>query len=43
MVSLKNEGQRNYFYRFLDKLNLEYKEIGYREPNLDELFLRVKG
>ncbi len=42
MFSITNEGQRNYLFRFLDKLKLEYNEIGFREPNLDELFLKVR-
>lgn len=42
MVSVKNDGQKNHFYRHLNSLRLHYQEIGYRVPNLDELFLRVK-
>ncbi|MFC1754792.1 ABC transporter ATP-binding protein [Thermoproteota archaeon] len=42
MFSVKSEGQRGYLLKFLDKKGLEFKEIGFREPNLDELFLKVR-
>jgi len=43
MFSITGEGQRNYLFRFLDKLKLDYQEIGFRKPNLDELFLKVRA
>lgn len=42
MFSIKNSGQRNYLFKFFDKLNTSYEELSFREPNLDELFLKVK-
>lgn len=42
MISVNSEGQKNYFFRHLDKLKLDFKEVGFREPNLDELFLKVR-
>ncbi len=43
MLSVQTIGARNYFLKFLDKLGVDYEEIGFREPNLDELFLKVKN
>ena len=42
MFSLKNETQKAYLLTFLGKHKLEFQELSFREPNLDELFLRVK-
>ncbi|MBT7902295.1 ABC transporter ATP-binding protein [Candidatus Woesearchaeota archaeon] len=41
MFSVKNAGQRNYLFKFLEKINTGYEELSFREPNLDELFLKV--
>ncbi len=41
MFSIDTEGQKNYLLRHLDKLKLDYKIISFREPNLDEIFLRT--
>jgi ABC-2 type transport system ATP-binding protein len=41
MISLKNQRARNTLTNFFDKLKLEYEEIGFREPNLDEIFLKA--
>lgn len=41
MFSIETEGQKNYLLRHLDKLKLNYKVITFREPNLDEIFLRT--
>jgi len=39
MLGINKEAQRNMITKTFDKLNLKYKEISYREPNLDEVFL----
>ncbi len=41
MFSIETEGQKNYLLRHLDKLKLDYRIISFREPNLDEIFLRA--
>jgi len=41
MFSIETEGQKNYLLRHLDKLKLDYRIISFREPNLDEIFLRT--
>jgi len=41
MFALTGEGQKNYLTKNFEKLKLEYEEIGFREPNLDELSLKV--
>lgn len=43
MFALKNQGQRNYLLKFIESLNVEYEEIGFRTPNLDEISLRVSN
>ncbi|MCF7798626.1 ABC transporter ATP-binding protein [Candidatus Woesearchaeota archaeon] len=43
MFSVTSAGQRNYFIKFIQKLNIDCYELGFREPNLDELFLKVKS
>ncbi len=43
MFSVNSHGQRNYFIKFIQKLNVDCYELGFREPNLDELFLKVKS
>jgi len=42
MFSIMNEGQHNYLIRFFEKIKAEFTEESFREPNLDELFLRVR-
>ena len=42
MFSIDTEGQKNYLLRHLDRLKLNYKVISFREPNLDEIFLRTR-
>lgn len=43
MFAVDSRGTRNYLYRFMKKQGYDYKEMGFREPNLDELFLKVKA
>jgi len=43
MFSVQSSGQRAYLFRYFDKLRISYEELGFREPNLDELFLTVKS
>lgn len=40
MFGLSNEKQKNILLKFLEKLNLKFSEVSYREPNLDEIFLK---
>jgi ABC-2 type transport system ATP-binding protein len=42
MFSIKTEAQRSNLIKFLYKLDVDFQELGFREPNLDELFLKVK-
>ncbi|MFT4297841.1 MAG: ABC transporter ATP-binding protein [Candidatus Woesearchaeota archaeon] len=41
MFSINREGQRLYLSKFFEKINAINTEISFREPNLDELFLKV--
>ncbi len=41
MFGLNSERQKSYLVKFLHKLNLKFEEIGFREPNLDETFLKA--
>ncbi|MGC9309240.1 MAG: ABC transporter ATP-binding protein [Candidatus Nanoarchaeia archaeon] len=41
MISLKEEKDRKKLERLFSKLNLDYNLLGFREPNLDEIFLRA--
>lgn len=41
MFALKSERERNMVLKQFDKLELKYEEIGFREPNLDEVFLKA--
>jgi ABC-2 type transport system ATP-binding protein len=41
MFSIEREGKKSYLLKFLDSLNLEYNELSYRKPNLDEITLKV--
>ena len=43
MFSVESAGQKNYFLKFLEKNDIKYEETGFREPTLDELFLKVKS
>ena len=39
LIAFSNESQRVIFLKEIKRLNLLYREISYREPNLDEVFL----
>ncbi|MFT4343803.1 MAG: ABC transporter ATP-binding protein [Candidatus Woesearchaeota archaeon] len=41
MFSISRDGQRAYLTKFFDKEAITYSEVSFREPNLDELFLKV--
>ncbi len=41
MFGLNSEKERNILIKFLEKLNLKSHEISFREPNLDEIFLKA--
>ncbi len=41
MFGLNSERQKSYLIKFLQKLNLKFEEISFREPNLDETFLKA--
>ena len=41
MFGINTEGQKSYLIKFLQKLNLKFDEISFREPNLDETFLKA--
>lgn len=41
MFGVNSERQKTYLVKLFDKLNLSFKEIGFREPNLDETFLKA--
>lgn len=41
MFALNSEKSRTWLFKFFDKLKLNYEEIGLREPNLDEVFLKA--
>ncbi|MBN1175462.1 ABC transporter ATP-binding protein [Candidatus Woesearchaeota archaeon] len=41
MLSVINPGQKAYLIKFIQKLNVDCYEVGFREPSLDELFLKV--
>ncbi len=43
MFSVKSAGQKNYLIKFIQTLNVDCYELGFRQPNLDELFLKVKS
>lgn len=42
MFSIKSEGQKSYLTKYFSKIHVDFKELGFREPNMDELFLKVK-
>lgn len=41
MLSVQSSGQKSYFIKYIQKLNVDCYEVGFREPSLDELFLKV--
>lgn len=41
MFGLNSESQRKILENFLSKLNVSHQVIGFREPNLDEIFLKT--
>jgi len=41
MFGLQKEKNKNILLKLFDKLKLNYKETGFREPNLDETFLKA--
>ncbi len=41
MFGINTERQKSYIIKLLQKLNLNFKEISFREPNLDETFLKA--
>jgi ABC-2 type transport system ATP-binding protein len=41
MFALKNQSIREVLTELFDKMDLQYKIIGFREPNLDEIFLKA--
>jgi ABC-type multidrug transport system ATPase subunit len=41
MFALSSTRSRDALFNLLEKLNLRYEEIGFREPNLDEIFLKA--
>ena len=41
MFAVHSEGQRNYLFKFIEKLGVGFEELSFREPNLDEVFLKV--
>lgn len=41
MLSVESGGQKSYLIKFIQKLNIDCYEVGFREPSLDELFLKV--
>jgi ABC-2 type transport system ATP-binding protein len=41
MFGINTERQKSYLIKLLQKLNLKFNEISFREPNLDETFLKA--
>jgi ABC-2 type transport system ATP-binding protein len=41
MFALKEEKEKQLIHQLFNKLNLNYRDIGFREPNLDEIFLNA--
>jgi ABC-type multidrug transport system ATPase subunit len=41
MFGINTERQKSYLIKLLQKLNLKFEEISFREPNLDETFLKA--
>jgi ABC-2 type transport system ATP-binding protein len=41
MFGINTERQKSYLIKLLEKLNLKFVEISFREPNLDETFLKA--
>lgn len=42
MFGINTERQKSYLIKFLQKLNLKFNEISFREPNLDETVLKAQ-
>jgi hypothetical protein len=40
MFGLNTEKDKSSLNTYLNKLKLKFKEVGFREPNLDEVFLK---
>ena len=41
MFSLEKERVKDSITKLFDKMKLQYEVIGFREPNLDEIFLHT--
>ena len=41
MFALDSQGARTALLKLFNKLGLKYEEIDFREPNLDEIFLKT--
>jgi len=41
MFGLNSGREKNTLIKLLEKLNLKFKEVSFREPNLDEIFLKA--
>lgn len=41
MFGINTEREKIYLVKLFEKLNLQFHEIGFREPNLDEIFLKA--
>ncbi len=41
MFGLNSENQRRLIEKFFDKIKIKYSVVGFREPNLDEVFLKT--
>ena len=41
MFAINSERQKSYLIKQFEKLNLKFQEISFREPNLDEVFLKT--
>ena len=41
MFGLNTEREKATLLKLLEKLNLKFSEISFREPNLDETFLKA--
>jgi ABC-type multidrug transport system ATPase subunit len=42
MFGINTEREKSYLIKLLNKLNLKFNEISFREPNLDETFLKAE-
>jgi len=41
MLGINTEREKTYLIKLFEKLNLQFHEVGFREPNLDEIFLKA--